>query len=267
MNYRSDARLQLEAAKTELANPDDARLKYAALSLRMAIEAITYDRALAYKEEFPPDEYETWQPKKVMAVLLEIDAFADADRAISIGKEVQFGVQAPVMGPLGSERVLNMAAIRQHYDALGSFLHLPSIKQMKDGAVVDTVRLRQRCEQLATLIGEVLASSVFNVNFGNFARFDCFGCGKPIRKRVPIEDADTAARCFECPATYMITKTEDGQMDIRAKREDLSCGAANCTGTVRVWEADLQPDKHWTCTVCGGRNHLVLALQYRPPSS
>lgn len=37
------------------------------------MEALTYDRALAYKDEFPSDEYETWQPSKVMSVLFEID--------------------------------------------------------------------------------------------------------------------------------------------------------------------------------------------------
>ena len=72
-DYRNDAKRRLVRAKNELASADDARLIYATLELRMAIESITYDRALAYKKEFPPREYETWQPKKVMAELLDID--------------------------------------------------------------------------------------------------------------------------------------------------------------------------------------------------
>ena len=51
----------------------------------MAMEALTYDRALAYKDEFPPDEYETWQPIKVMSVLLEIDPTTDKNSSISFG--------------------------------------------------------------------------------------------------------------------------------------------------------------------------------------
>ena len=73
MNYRNEARLRRDAAKHELATGDDTRLRYAALELRMSMEALTYDRALAFKAEFPPNEYETWQPKKVMFVLLEIN--------------------------------------------------------------------------------------------------------------------------------------------------------------------------------------------------
>lgn len=98
MSYRSEARARLGAAKNELASRDDARLKYAALDLRMAMESLTYDRALAYKDEFPPKEYQTWQPKRVMLVLLEIDANADSDSALAIGEEPEYGVPAPVIG-------------------------------------------------------------------------------------------------------------------------------------------------------------------------
>src|SRR5436853_576284 len=61
-NYRGDARKALARAKEELATKDDQRLKYAALELRMSMESITYDRALAYKDEFPEPEYDTSPP-------------------------------------------------------------------------------------------------------------------------------------------------------------------------------------------------------------
>ncbi|BCI66356.1 hypothetical protein [Acetobacter aceti] len=47
----------------------DERLKYAALEIHMAMESLTYDHALTYKDEFPPAGYETWQPRKVMAIV------------------------------------------------------------------------------------------------------------------------------------------------------------------------------------------------------
>lgn len=55
----------------------------------MAMEALTYDRAASYKDEFPPDEYETWQPRKVMSVLLEIDPMADKDSVLAFAIEKQ----------------------------------------------------------------------------------------------------------------------------------------------------------------------------------
>jgi hypothetical protein len=63
MNYRHESRQALKRACAALESNDDQDLKYAALELRMAMESLTYDRAKAYKDEFPPDEYETWQPR------------------------------------------------------------------------------------------------------------------------------------------------------------------------------------------------------------
>src|SRR5437867_1615135 len=45
-NFRHLARQSLARAKTELATNDAQRLRYAALELREAMEALTYDRAL-----------------------------------------------------------------------------------------------------------------------------------------------------------------------------------------------------------------------------
>ncbi|MFT8783380.1 hypothetical protein [Acetobacter syzygii] len=101
-DYRNDARRELARAKDELASVADERLKYAALELRMAMESLTYDRALAYREEFPPAEYETWQPRKVMAILLEIDPNADQESSLAFGIEPSVGVTPDVMKSLDS---------------------------------------------------------------------------------------------------------------------------------------------------------------------
>ena len=143
-DYRTDARRELARAKDELASADEERLKYAALELRMAMESLTYDRALAYKAEFPPCEYETWQPRKVMAILLEIDPNADKDSSLAFGIEPSRGVTPDVMQSLGTERVLNMGTIKRHYDALGSYLHVPTIKQRKANAKTDAAKFRAR---------------------------------------------------------------------------------------------------------------------------
>lgn len=262
MDYRNNARLHHGAAKKELASGDDARLIYAALELRMSMEAITYDRALAFKDEFPPDEYQTWQPRKVMSVLLEIDQSADADRALAMGAE-EHGVAAPIMQSLGVERVLNLAALKKHYDALGSFLHIPSMKQSLEGKTVDNGRLRKRCEELEMLIGEVLSSPIFNVTLGDFATTTCFRCETLIRKRLRGAE-EVTAECFGCHATYSLTPTNDGQILWRPQGREVHCAADGCDGMVHLWDSDLQVGKHWKCAICGGRNALVLGIVHEP---
>src|SRR5207253_6641895 len=112
INYRNDARRQLRRGEAEMESGDAERLKYAALELRMAMESLTYDRALAYKEEFPPAEYETWQPRKVMAVLLDIDPTADKDSSLAFGIEPSYGEKPDVMHSLGTEKVLSMSTLK-----------------------------------------------------------------------------------------------------------------------------------------------------------
>ena len=104
-NYRHLARESLSRAKAELAAQDLHRLRYAALELRDAMEAVTYDRALAFKDEIPPEEYRTWQPRKLMAVLVDVDPSIGMTSTIAVGIESEYGKPAEdmelYMGMLG----------------------------------------------------------------------------------------------------------------------------------------------------------------------
>ena len=79
----------------ELTANDVHRLRYAALELRDAMEALTYDRALTVTDYIPPEEYKTWQPRKLMAVLLDIDPFIGMTSTVAFGREEEYGKPAP----------------------------------------------------------------------------------------------------------------------------------------------------------------------------
>ena len=135
----------------------------------MVMECLTYDRARAYGEELPRAAYETWQPRKVMEQLLAIDPYADKDRSMAFGLEPAPGEPPEVMRSLGTERVLGMAMLKKHYDALGSYLHMPTVKQAETGGV-DHRRMRERCEQTVAFVEEVFRSRFFNSTIGTFLR-------------------------------------------------------------------------------------------------
>jgi hypothetical protein len=263
-DYRNDARRELARAKVELGSADDERLKYGALELRMAMESLTYDRALAYKDEFPPAEYETWQPRKVMGILLEIDPNADKDSSLAFGIEPSLGVTPDVMEPLGTERVLNMGTIKRHYDALGSFLHVPTLKQRKGGANVDPVKFRTRCDEITACLTEVLASPVWNATIGIFASLDCMKCGHPVRKRMPHGKAVVDATCFECGATYKVTDAGEGKAHFEPDQVEVKCANPDCRTAVYPWRSEIEPNSGWKCEVCGGENDIKLMIQHSP---
>src|SRR5258708_30871845 len=84
-DFRHSARTALERARAELASNEPYRFRYAALELRDAMEALTYDRAMAYKNDIPPEDYYTWQPRKLMMVLLGVDPDIGKSSTLAIG--------------------------------------------------------------------------------------------------------------------------------------------------------------------------------------
>ncbi|WP_370202145.1 hypothetical protein [Alloalcanivorax venustensis] len=262
MNYRSKSREHLKAASEQLETGSDSALKYAALELRMAMEAVTYDRALAFKEEFPTEEYDTWQPKKVMAVLLEIDPMTDKDSMLAFGLEEEYGVPAKQMTSLGTEEVLNMSVLKKHYDALGSFLHIQTIKSTKGGKRVDHEKLRKRCEEIRGYLYKVLSSPVFNSTLGVFYSLKCAECGKKIRKRVLRRENTIKVECSNCIASYRVSDSGANQSVWEHLQQEIECANAVCKKKIVVWEKEIRLGANWECLDCKGKNTFVLGVNY-----
>lgn len=262
MNLRNKARTHLKAASEQLEARYDSALKYAALELRMAMEAITYDRALSFKEEFPTEEYDTWQPKKIMAVLLEIDPMTDKDNTIAFSLEEEYGVQAKQMTSFGTEIVLNMRVLKKNYDALGSFLHILNIKRMKSGETVNYEKMRKRCEQIKEYLNRVLSSPVFNSTLGVFSSIECVECGKKLRKRISQEEKIIHVECSNCNASYRLKSDVGNQYVWEPLQHKIECANTECTKEIVVWENKIRVGEHWNCLDCKGKNTFALGISY-----
>ena len=226
----------------------------------MAIECVTYERAKAYKEELPPREYDVWQPAKLMKELLELDPHADASATLSFGLEDEPGVPPEEMKTLGSEKVFSMKDIKDSYDALGSFLHQPTLKQLSSGGDHNLQKLRARCEELVLKLDAVLASPIFNLNFGAFTTFKCMNddCGKDVRKRLPRGKSEVAAVCFGCGAEYVITVDPKGSDMVRPVVQDVPCANAECGKKITLFRNELKEGARWKCPECD--THCLIGL-------
>lgn len=263
-NYRHAARESLRLANLELSDGNDQRLRYAALELRMSIESLTYDRAAAYKDEFPQSEYSTWQPKRVMQVLLDIDPHAASDSSLRIGIESSPGVSPEVMHEVGQDTPLSMNTIKRHYDALGSYLHVPSLKQTLAGKNPDLIKLRNKCEAIALDLEQVLASTVYNITLGTFATLKCGNCERPIRRRFPFGKESVHAECMECHAAYTLIGLGNNQVRWDPHTRLLKCGNESCQVERLIWQHDIQIGKHWVCTGCNGQNTFGIGVLFTP---
>lgn len=265
-NFRHFARESLKRARTELAADDPHRLRYAALELRDAMEALTYDRAHAFRDEIPPEEYATWQPRKLMALLVDIDPLIGMTSTIAVGREEKYGKTAPQrnMKLLGTDVVFTLAELKDHYDALGSYLHIPSLQQLRASKMPDPEKLRKRCETVADAVEGVLNSRVWNVTLGNFATLDqCLNeeCKKRVRKRIPVGKDVLDVQCFECKAEYTLALEPDGSVLWTPKTADVACSTRGCPEKMTLWSHELVPGTSWRCRGCGEHNELVVSVE------
>jgi len=262
MNYRHRARESLNLARAALEGDLDDQLKYAALEIRMAMEALTYERALKFKEDIPPEEYDTWQPKKVMSFLLSLDPKADKDIALSMGEEEKPGLPAGPMVSLGSEKVLNLATLKRHYDAIGSYLHMPTMKQCEAGKLPNNDRLRERVKEALDYVEVVLASPIWGVVFKLTATLDCVECGATMRRRLPPDRQERDTKCFNCGASYTLRCLEDKKVEWTLKRNSFACGG--CGHIVDIGVHNVKLGSSWVCSICSGRNTISLGIHFTP---
>ena len=267
-NFRQRARDALQRAKGELASGQNDRLVYAALELRMTIECVTYERAKTYEKELPPREYDVWQPGRLMKELLELDPLADASGTLSFGLEEKRGVPAKEMKTLGTEKVFNMKDIQDSYNALGSYLHQPTIRQLNNGKDLKWQSMRERCDELVKKLDEVLASPIFNVNFGSFTTFKCLNveCGKDIRKRLPSGRTEVPAPCFECGAEHVVAVGSDGTMIVHPVVYEVHCANKSCAHVLKLFPHQMKAGNGWKCPDCGTACLLGLVV-FEAPST
>ena len=114
MNYRNNAEKSLKRAQGELDSDSPTRVRYGALELRMALEGLIYDRASLYKEELSGKELNTWQPKQLLELLLELDPAADKNCSVSAGIEETPGKPSKDIRFLGTDRVLTLKEIKKY---------------------------------------------------------------------------------------------------------------------------------------------------------
>lgn len=217
------------------------------------MEALTYDRALAYAHDLPKSEIGTWQPKKVLAVLLSLDPLADTGRSLSMSKQPYTGTPADIedMLDFGTETVLNLKAIKHHYDPISNRLHMPTIKQMEENGPHDPERLRKRLDRVLTHLEAVIASPVFNITtMGRNSQISCLRCSHRIRRAIEDGAPGGKAHCPECGLGYDLTPNEDGDFDWRPERATMKCATADCPEELTIYRDELRVGAVVHCDTC-----------------
>jgi hypothetical protein len=260
MNYRGEARACLQRAKVELSRPDDAGLRYAALELRGAIEALTYDRALSYLVDLSSKDRKQWRPEELMKSLCEVDQNADRSYTLSVGVEPAPGERPHVMHSLGRETAFNLAEIRTHYQSISGYLHT---QKPIDQESQSFETLREHCAKVSLLVEQALGSPISNMRLARRVPIAC-DCGETFRRHIPQGQSEVRAKCPKCTRQYVFTQADDVVrwecMDV-----DRRCVKPDCDG-LKVFPSDrIEVGTEWKCDICKGSNVLTKMWLYHPP--
>ena len=258
--YRHKARQYLEAAEAKIATGEEDDLLDAALRLRMAMEALTYERAKIYKDDLGPHGMETWQPRRLMQRMLEIDPQADASGDLHMGVEPSLGERPEIMRFMGRDNVLNLKTLKKHYDALGSYLHVPTIAKWTASRGHDFDKLRRRCEALVKALTVVLSSPVWNVDFKLSGSTECTNCNATMRRRMGKDGKQRKVECWECGMTYDLKDVGDGKVMFDPRQAAIPCISKTCDTINYVVEGEWVEGFSYKCRSCDQPHRLAMGV-------
>jgi hypothetical protein len=257
VDFLSRAREALSRAKQHLASDTEGRLRYAALDLRLALEAMAYQTAQAF-DELPETAYEKWQPNKLVELLLEHDPHADQTVRIRISSTDGDGGSR--VHDLGEDRRTPVKVLKDFYHRLGSMLHTPTLVQIRQGKDFDESKAQQRCEEVAAELERVITSPIRDVRFKNTVKFECVLCRKLVIRGIPIGVKGAVARCSDptCHASYDVEILPEGQATWSPRGQDVPC--PSCKTTMLVFENEVRHGATWTCLNSKCNAKVVLRL-------
>jgi DNA-directed RNA polymerase subunit RPC12/RpoP len=262
---RARARDAIARAKVLLAQNDVHSLRYACLELRFAIEYVCYQNLYAYVEEVGDDASKRWQPREVIAVMKSADPQADKPSKIAFGREEVYGEPPSTMTMLGEDRRFSARWANTNHSALGNFLHAPTVHAIETGAEVTEDTIRQKAESIIQTLDETLATTIFNVRFGQFFEFDC-DCGRKIKRAEGSFDAKDGIMCPSCSATYdpiEVPGSNGTQYQFALRGGRYTC--SYCNRQAFVGEHDLVRDKVLVCE-CGAQHRIAMAIEPLAPA-
>jgi hypothetical protein len=241
-----------------LAKNDPAATRHACLELRLAIECLAYQQLDAYLSEIPDDAMRKWTPREVVAQMLEVDPTADKSSTIAIGREEERGRPSNDMKVLGEDRRFTFKWANRSHNALGNFLHVPTLHQRETGKVPDHGSMRKKAEEISAVIGHTLDTPIYNANFGNFYHIDCV-CGRSFKRREGSFTAEQGMVCPNVDCRMIWDVVSEEATDVRLKPRQTEYVCPGCNEKRFVLPQKLKAGTVITCD-CGAQAEVALSI-------
>lgn len=245
-----DKRSCMARAQALLAEATPESLRYAALELRLCIEALTYEKLRAFSKMVPEEVLSTWQPPQAVKALLEFEPNADKTFILYAGRQDKPGEPAKEMKYVGTHSSVRVTWLRKHYNKLGNLLHAPAAGNPKPQ---DLTALKGYLTEVVQDLQEPLQSSITGGTIRDVFSFDCSQCSKPIIVNAETVRKKHKAVCLnpQCKAEYFAEVSDTGQATFHLMVTTFECAAEGCDGLAQIENRKLEIGTEFSCPKCG----------------
>lgn len=255
-----DKRSCMLRAQALLATPTHENQRYAALELRLCIEALVYEKLRSFSSHIPKEVLMNWQPPQAVKALLEFEPNADRSFTIFAGIEDEYGKPAKDMKLVGQHHALRLSWLRKHYNKLGNLLHAPALLDTQSSSMPDiSAYLLEVVDDLqAPLSGTITGGSIRDVY-----SFSCQQCHNTIVCNAEAVQRHKRAKCLNphCKAEYFASVSPSGEANFQVKITNFECADVSCTGVTPFENRKLDIGVQFKCMVCGLR-HVIATRQW-----
>ncbi len=251
-----DKRSCMARARQLLSTEEPNAVRYAALELRLCMEAITYEKLRSFSSSVNPHFVlaKDWQPPQAVKFLLEFEPQADKSFTLAMGVEDEYGQPAKQMNFFGEHKALPYKWLRKHYNKIGKILHVPTTDSEH---VEDPKNHVTYLEQVIKDFEEVVAANILGGRIGDVFEFTCEVCKKNIICNADATTKTHQAVCphHQCGAEYLATIMSGGQCSFALKVSDFDC--IRCKSSIPLENHKLVIGLKFACASCGQRHQIV----------
>jgi hypothetical protein len=234
IDYLSKARAHAQAARDQLAAADPFGPVHACLHARLAIEALAYDLLQDYLFEVSRDAMEKWTPRVVLQEILYVDEDACSTAHVVFSYDDRDGVPREL--DFGESRKMPPAWANKMHNALGNFLHQPTVRQMLGVSDADRSDSgRRKAQEALDEIERVLGSSVWSFRAHQLIQITC-KCGSVIARDKSFFEAKKILECSNCGRFYAYWLEEEKKR-YAFRPQQVSWTCKDC-GVANVKDAD-----------------------------